>query len=78
VVKGLKPCPFCGENVKLMAIAGAPYPPTYEVDVSAIDKQSDDICFVYCPECRTSWHKEARIESFPADTTEAWNRRVKV
>mgnify|MGYP007061463981 FL=1 len=59
-----------------MAIAGVPYPPTYEVDISTISKQSDDICFVHCLKCNTNWHKEIRVESFPVDTIEAWNRRA--
>lgn len=72
----LKPCPFCGGEVVLMAIAGEPYPPTYIVDLEKVTKQSDDICYVHCNGCRTNWHKEVRIESFPIETIEAWNRRV--
>ena len=72
----LKPCPFCGGEVKLMAIAGEPYPPTYEVDLSRVDEQSDDICFVHCPKCKADWNIELRIDSFPLDTIAAWNRRA--
>lgn len=71
----LLPCPFCGGEVKLMAIAGKPYPPTYEVEMDKITKDSDDICFIHCPTCNANWHKEVRIESFPLDTIVAWNTR---
>lgn len=74
--KELKLCPFCGGEVKLMAIAGEPYPPTYEVELDKITKDSDDICFIHCPTCNANWHKQVRIDSFPLDTIEAWNRRA--
>lgn len=72
----LKPCPFCGGKVKLMAIAGEPYPPQYEVNLDEVNEQSDDICFVHCPACGANWHIERRIDSFPLDTIRAWNRRA--
>lgn len=71
----LKPCPFCGGVVKLMAIAGEPYPPTYEVDITKINVTSDDVCFVHCPTCGANWHITDRMNSFPLDTLTAWNRR---
>ena len=71
----LKKCPFCGGEVKLLAIAGEPYPPTYEVELEKITKDSDDICFVHCPTCNANWHKQVRIDSFPLDTITAWNTR---
>ena len=71
----LRECPFCGGEVKLLAIAGEPYPPTYEVELDKITKDSDDICFVHCPTCNANWHKQVRIDSFPLDTIEAWNTR---
>lgn len=73
--KRLLPCPFCGGEVKLLAIAGKPYPPTYEVELEKITKDSDDICFVHCPTCNANWHKQVRIYSFPLDTIAAWNTR---
>lgn len=72
----LKPCPFCGGEVILMAIAGEPFLPTYQVNMSTVNKDSDDICYVHCQKCRANWHKEIRIESFPIDTIRAWNRRA--
>ena len=74
----LKPCPFCGGEVKLMAIAGEPYPPTYEVELDKITKDSDDVCFVHCPTCGANWHIEVRAKSFPIETIEAWNRRESI
>jgi len=74
--KLLLPCPFCGGQVKLMAIAGEPYPPTYEVDIANITVESDDICYVHCPTCDANWHIELRIDAFPLKTIAAWNRRV--
>jgi hypothetical protein len=73
----LLPCPFCGGKVKLMAIAGEPYPPQYEVNLDEVNEQSDDICFVHCPACGANWHIERRIDSFPLDTIRAWNRRAR-
>ena len=75
MTNSLKTCPFCGGEVKLLAIAGEPYPPTYEVELEKITKDSDDICFVHCPTCNTNWHKQVRIDSFPLDTIKAWNTR---
>ncbi len=72
----LRECPFCGGEVKLMAIAGEPYPPQYEVNLDEVNEQSDDICFVHCPACGANWHIERRIDSFPLDTIRAWNRRA--
>lgn len=72
----LLPCPFCGGEVKLMAIAGEPYPPTYEVDIANITVESDDICYVHCPTCGANWHIELRIDAFPLKTIAAWNRRA--
>lgn len=72
----LLPCPFCGGEVKLMAIAGEPYPPTYEVDIANITVESDDICYVHCPTCGANWHIELRIDAFPFKTIAAWNRRA--
>lgn len=72
----LLPCPFCGGEVKLMAIAGEPYPPTYEVDIANITVESDDICYVHCPTCGANWHIELRIDAFPLKTIAAWNRRT--
>ena len=72
----LKPCPFCGGAVILMAIAGEPYPPKYKVDLEKVTKLSDDICYVHCKKCNANWHKELRIDSFPFETVEAWNRRA--
>ena len=72
----LLPCPFCGGKVKLMAIAGEPYPPQYEVNLDEVNEQSDDICFVHCSACGANWHIECRIDSFPLDTIRAWNRRA--
>lgn len=74
--KLLLPCPFCGGQVKLMAIAGEPYPPTYEVDIANITVESDDICYVHCPTCDANWHIELRIDAFPLKTIAAWNRRA--
>lgn len=71
----LKPCPFCGAQVKLMAIAGEPYPPTYEVNLGTVSEDSDDICYVHCPTCGANWHIEVRVDAFPMDTIAAWNRR---
>ena len=71
----IKKCPFCGGEVKLMAIAGEPFPPTYEVELDKITSDSDDICYIHCPTCGVNWHKEVRIESFPLDTIKAWNTR---
>ena len=71
----IKKCPFCGGEVKLMAIAGEPFPPTYEVELDKITSDSDDICYIHCPTCGVNWHKEVRIESFPLDTIKAWNNR---
>lgn len=76
MMEQLKPCPFCGGKVDLMAIGGEPYPPTYRVDLNNVTKLSDDICYVHCSKCNSNWHKERRIDSFPFDTIEAWNRRV--
>ena len=72
----LLPCPFCRGEVTLMGIAGAPFPPTYEVDVANINEQSDDVCYIHCPGCKANWHIERRIDSFPRDTIAAWNRRA--
>jgi len=74
--KTLLPCPFCGGEVKLMAIAGEPYPPIYEVDIANITVESDDICYVHCPTCGANWHIELRIDAFPLKTIAAWNRRA--
>jgi len=74
--KTLLPCPFCGGEVKLMAIAGEPYPPIYEVDIANITVESDDICYVHCPTCGANWHIELRIDAFPLKTIAAWNRRT--
>lgn len=71
----LKPCPFCGAQVKLMAVAGEPYPPTYEVNLGTVSEDSDDICYVHCPTCGANWHIEVRVDAFPMDTIAAWNRR---
>lgn len=73
----LKPCPFCGKEVELWAIAGEPYPPTYKVDIDKVTKESKDVCFVHCPACNANFHKEMRIESFPLDTIRWWNTRIK-
>lgn len=72
----LKPCPFCGGEVILMAIAGDPFSRTYKVPLEKVTKQSDDICYVHCPCCKANWHKEVRLESFPIETIESWNRRA--
>jgi hypothetical protein len=72
----LLPCPFCGGEVKLMAIAGEPYPSTYEVNIANITVESDDICYVHCPTCDANWHIELRIDAFPLKTIAAWNRRA--
>lgn len=72
----LLPCPFCGGEVKLMAIAGEPYPHTYEVDIANTTVESDDICYVHCPTCGANWHIELRIDAFPLKTIAAWNRRA--
>lgn len=74
----LKKCPFCGGEVQMMAIAGEPFPPTYEVELDKITSDSDDICYIHCPTCGVNWHKEVRIESFPLDTIKAWNTRKPV
>ena len=71
----LVPCPFCGSEVQLLAIAGNRTKPWYEVDLSTVTKDSDDVCFVHCESCNANWHKEVRAESFPLDTIGAWNRR---
>lgn len=68
-------CPFCGGQVKLMAISGEPYPPTYEVNLSTVAEDSDDICYVHCPTCGANWHIEVRADAFPMDTIATWNRR---
>ena len=71
----LKPCPFCGGEVELWAIASEPFPPAYKVDISKITEESQDVCFIHCPTCKSNFHKEMRIESFPLDTVEWWNTR---
>lgn len=74
----LKPCPFCGGEVELWAIweiASDSPPPAYKVDADKIIKESRDVCFIHCPTCKSNFHKEMRIESFPLDTIKWWNIR---
>lgn len=72
----IKPCPRCRGKVRLMAIAGAPFSPTYEVDLDKIDENSDDICYIHCPTCGANWHIEIRENSTPLQTIRAWNLRA--
>lgn len=69
----LVPCEHCGGAVTLMAVDGRSH--AYEVDLAKVTEQSDDVCFVHCDTCKANWHLERRIDSFPLDTIEAWNRR---